>query len=165
MLYDNISVNESGHLTFAGRDTVELAAKYGTPLYLMDEDKIRARVREYKTAMQKYFPAGSVPEFASKAFCCKQIYRIMAEEGIDIDVVSPGEIYTASAAGFPMENSFFHGNNKTDGDIAFAIDNKVGYFVVDNLDELEALKPHCRRKRRQSKNLTACNAGNRPAYA
>ncbi len=139
MLYDNISVNERGHLTFAGRDTVELAAKYGTPLYLMDEDKIRARVREYKTAMQKYFPAGSVPEFASKAFCCKQIYRIMAEEGIDIDVVSPGEIYTAAAAGFPMENSFFHGNNKTDGDIAFAIDNKVGYFVVDNLDELEAL--------------------------
>ena len=139
MLYDNISVNEKGHLTFAGYDTVELAAKYGTPLYLMDENKIRARVREYKTAMQNCFPEGSVPEFASKAFCCKQIYRIMAEEGIDIDVVSSGEIYTAAAAGFPMEKSFFHGNNKTDSDIAFAIENKVGYFVVDNLDELEAL--------------------------
>lgn len=139
MICDNISVNEKGHLTFAGYDTVELAEKYGTPLYLMDEDKIREHVRTYKTAMAQYFPAGSMPEFASKAFSCKQIYRIMAEEGIDIDVVSPGEIYTAAAAGFPMENSFFHGNNKTDSDIRFAIENKVGCFVVDGEDELLAL--------------------------
>lgn len=140
MICDNISVNEKGHLTFAGYDTVELAEKYGTPLYLMDEDKIREHVRAYKTAMAKYFPAGSMPEFASKAFSCKQIYRIMAEEGIDIDVVSPGEIYTAAAAGFPMENSFFHGNNKSDSDIRFAIENNVGCFVVDNEDELSALE-------------------------
>lgn len=139
MICDNISVNEKGHLTFAGYDTVELAEKYGTPLYLMDEDKIREHVRAYKTAMAQYFPAGSMPEFAGKAFSCKQIYRIMAEEGIDIDVVSPGEIYTAAAAGFPMENSFFHGNNKTDSDIRFAIENKVGCFVVDGEDELSAL--------------------------
>ena len=139
MICDNISVNEKGHLTFAGYDTVELAEKYGTPLYLMDEDKIREHVRAYKTAMAKYFPAGSMPEFASKAFSCKQIYRIMAEEGIDIDVVSPGEIYTAASAGFPMENSFFHGNNKTDSDIRFAIENKVGCFVIDGEDELSAL--------------------------
>ena len=139
MICNNISVNEKGHLTFAGYDTVELAEKYGTPLYLMDEDKIREHVRTYKTAMAKYFPTGSMPEFASKAFSCKQIYRIMAEEGIDIDVVSPGEIYTAAAAGFPMENSFFHGNNKTDADIRFAIENKVGCFVVDGEDELSAL--------------------------
>lgn len=139
MICNNISVNEKGHLTFAGYDTVELAEKYGTPLYLMDEDKIREHVRAYKTAMAKYFPAGSMPEFASKAFSCKQIYRIMAGEGIDIDVVSPGEIYTAAAAGFPMENSFFHGNNKTDADIHFAIENKVGCFVVDGEDELSAL--------------------------
>ena len=139
MICNNISVNEKGHLTFAGYDTVELAEKYGTPLYLMDEDKIREHVRSYKTAMAKYFPTGSMPEFASKAFSCKQIYRIMAEEGIDIDVVSPGEIYTAAAAGFPMENSFFHGNNKTDADIRFAIENKVGCFVVDGEDELSAL--------------------------
>ena len=139
MICDNISVNEKGHLTFAGYDTVELAEKYGTPLYLMDEDKIREHVRAYKTAMAKYFPQGSMPEFASKAFSCKQIYRIMAEEGIDIDVVSPGEIYTAVKAGFPMENSFFHGNNKTDDDIRFAIENKVGCFVVDGEDELLAI--------------------------
>lgn len=140
MICDNISVNEKGHLTFAGLDTVELAKKYGTPLYLMDENKIREHVRCYKTAMEKYFPAGSVPEYASKAFSVKQIYRIMAEEGIDIDVVSQGEIYTAKKAGFPMEKCFFHGNNKTDSDILFAIENGVGCFVVDNLDELEAIE-------------------------
>lgn len=139
MICDNISINQKGHLTFAGFDTVELAQKYGTPLYLMDENKIRSRVHTYKCAMAQFFPEGSVPEFASKAFCCKQIYRIMAEEGIDIDVVSPGEIYTAAAAGFPMERCFFHGNNKLDKDIAFAMEKGVGYFVVDCLEELEAV--------------------------
>lgn len=139
MLCDNISVNEKGHLTFAGLDTVELAERFGTPLYLMDENKIRQHVRAYKTAMQRCFPAGSVPEFASKAFSCKQIYRIMAEEGIDIDTVSAGEIYTAASVGFPMENCFFHGNNKTDYDIRFAMENGVGKFVADNEDELEAI--------------------------
>ncbi len=137
MICDNISVNEKGHLTFAGFDTVSLAEKYGTPLYLMDENKIRDRVRTYKNAMEKYFPEGSMPEFASKAFSCKQIYRIMAEEGIDIDVVSAGEIYTALQAGFPMEKVFFHGNSKTLEEIEFAIKNGVGFFVADNEVELE----------------------------
>lgn len=139
MICDNISVNEKGHLTFAGYDTVELAEKYGTPLYLMDENKIREHVRTYKTAMAACMPAGSLPEYASKTFSCRQIYRIMAEEGVDIDVVSPGEIFTASTAGFPMEKSFFHGNNKTDEDIRFAIAHNVGTFVVDGFDELAAL--------------------------
>lgn len=139
MICDNLSVNEKGHLTFAGYDTVELAEKYGTPLYLMDEGKIREKVRIYKSAMAEYLPAGSAPEFASKAFSCKQIYRIMAEEGISTDLVSPGEIYTAAEAGFPMEKSFFHGNNKTDWDIRFALEKGVGYFVADNREELAAL--------------------------
>lgn len=139
MICDNISANDKGHLTFAGYDTVELANKYGTPLYLMDENKIREHVRTYKTAMADFFPQGSVPEFASKAFSCKQIYRIMAEEGIDIDVVSPGEIYTAFSAGFPMERSYFHGTNKSDSDIVFAIEKGVGCFVIDNEEEIEAL--------------------------
>lgn len=139
MICDNISVNDKGHLTFAGLDTVELAQKYGTPLYLMDENKIRQHMRTYKTAMEKYLPAGSVPEFASKAFSTKQIYRIAAEEGIDIDTVSAGEIYTALQAGFPMENCFFHGSNKTDSEIEFAIQSGVGFFVLDNQEEIIAL--------------------------
>ncbi len=139
MICDNISVNAKGHLTFAGYDTTDLAQKYGTPLYLMDEDKIREHIREYKTAFEKFFPQGSMPEFASKSFSCKQIYRIMAEEQMNIDVVSCGEIYTAATAGFPMERSFFHGNNKSDGDIRFAINNKVGFFVADSMDEICAI--------------------------
>ena len=139
MICNNISINQKGHLTFAGYDTTDLAQKYGTPLYLMDEDKIREHIREYKTAFEKYFPQGSMPEFASKSFSCKQIYRIMAEEQMNIDVVSCGEIYTAASVGFPMERSFFHGNNKSDGDIRFAIENKVGFFVADSMDEIYAI--------------------------
>ena len=106
MICDNLSINLDGHLCFASYDTVELAQKYGTPLYLMDENKIREHMREYKTAFAKYFPEGSCPEYASKAFSCKQIYRIAKEEGLKIDVVSMGEIYTALSAGFPMKNCF-----------------------------------------------------------
>ena len=139
MICDNVAQNSEGHLTFAGVDTLTLAKKYGTPLYLMDENKIREHIRSYKTAMEKHFPKGSLPEFASKAFSAKQIYRIAAEEGIDIDAVSKGEIYTALKAGFPMERCFFHGNNKTDDDLSFAIDSGVGFIVIDNEDELYAL--------------------------
>ncbi len=139
MICNNVTVNEKGHLSFAGFDTVELAAKYGTPLYLMDENKIREHIREYKAAFLKYFPKGSNPEFASKSFSCKQIYRIMQQENMYIDAVSMGEIYTAKSAGFNMSHCFFHGNNKTDCDIAFAIDSGVGYFVIDNFEEIEAV--------------------------
>ena len=159
MICDNISVNQKGRLAFAGLDTVDLAKKYGTPLYLMDEDKIRENIRTYKTAMAEYFPQGSVPEFASKAFSCKQIYRIAKEEEINIDVVSCGEIYTASSAGFPMENSFFHGNNKSDSDIVFAMDNNVGHFVCDSLDELGAINSIAKQKGKIQKVLLRLTPG------
>ena len=146
MICNNVTVNEKGHLQFAGFDTVDLAAKYGTPLYLMDENKIREHIKEYKSAFLKYFPAGSNPEFASKSFSCKQIYRIMNEENMCIDAVSAGEIYTAKSAGFNMSHCFFHGNNKTDCDIAFAIDSGVGYFVIDNFEEIEVLNLMARDK-------------------
>ncbi len=146
MICDNVGINEKGHLSFAGYDTVDLAQKYGTPLYLMDENKIREHIREYKTAFMNYFPAGSCPEFASKALSCKQIYRLMAEENMNIDVVSCGEIYTAKSVGFPMEHCYFHGNNKTDDDIAFAMDNGVGFFVADSEDELFAISQIAKEK-------------------
>ncbi len=139
MLCENISVNKMGHLAFAGFDTVYLAKKHGTPLYIMDEKRIRDNCRVYIEAMKKYFPEGSVPSYASKAASFKRIYEIMREEGMGVDLVSPGEIYTAMKAGFPMEHSFFHGNNKTDSDIAYAMDCGVGYFMADNLCELEAV--------------------------
>ena len=83
MLSSNIGIDEKGRLTFAGMDTVALAEKYKTPLYLMDEDRIRANCRIYRGAMEKWFGAGSFPLYASKAASFKQIYRIMAEEGTE----------------------------------------------------------------------------------
>ena len=139
MLHENLSVNEKGHLCIAGRDTVELAKKYGTPLMVMDEERIRRNMRVYKSAMEKHFGCGSHPSFASKSFSCKYIYRIAREENIGIDLVSSGELYTAIAGGFDVKNAFFHGNNKTDFDIEYAMDNGVGYFVVDNLTELDKI--------------------------
>ena len=127
-----------GHLTFAGRDTVELAEKYGTPLYLMDEQRIRHNCRVYKENMDRHFTR-ALPLYASKALSCKRLYEIVAEEGLGTDVVSPGELYLARSAGFPMDRVFFHGNAKTDADIRFAMDCGVGYFVVDNPDELAAV--------------------------
>ncbi len=138
MICENISVNGS-HLTFAGLDTVALAEKHGTPLYLMDEERIRRNCRVYKEAMSRFFGSESRPLYASKAASFKRIYEIMKEEGMGIDLVSPGEIYTAVKADFPMENSFFHGNNKTDSDIALAMDKGVGYFMADNMCELIAV--------------------------
>jgi diaminopimelate decarboxylase len=139
MICDNLSINEKGHLTFAGHDTVALAQKYGTPAYIMDERKIREKCQIYKSAMSEYFGNGSRPLFASKALCFKHIYEIMKEEEMAIDVVSSGELYTAVKAGFPMENAYFHGNNKTDFDISFAMDKGIGYFMCDNADELKVI--------------------------
>ncbi|GFI62149.1 diaminopimelate decarboxylase [Clostridiales bacterium] len=96
-------------------------------------------MRIYVKAIKENFPEGSLPLYASKALCFKKIYEIANMEGMGVDVVSSGELYTALKAGFPMEKVYFHGNNKTDDDIKFAIENKIGYFICDNLDELEAI--------------------------
>lgn len=139
MICENIGVNRDGHLTFAGADTVSLAEKYGTALYLMDENRIRHNLRIYQKAMKEYFGADSFPLYASKAACFKRMYEIMREENMAIDLVSSGEICTAVKAGFPMERSFFHGNNKTDFDIGYAMDNGVGHFIADSLYEIDAV--------------------------
>ena len=159
MLYDNLSVNEKGNLVFSGFDTAELAAEYGTPLFVTDENRIRERCRTYVGAMKKHFGEGSMPLYAGKALCVKAIYPIMKEEGMGIDVVSSGEIFTASEGGFPMEKAFFHGNNKTDFDIGFAMDKKVGFFVCDNADELEAIDAEAKRRGTRQKIILRLTPG------
>ena len=119
MICNNLTVSEAGHLVFAGVDTVEMAKKYGTPLMLLDEGKIREKCSIYRNAMQKYFTPDSMPLYASKALSFKYIYKIAKSENIGIDCVSAGEIYTAQQAGFPLERAYFHGNSKTDEEIAF----------------------------------------------
>ena len=139
LLYDNLDINREGHLTIGGLDTVALTEEYGCPLYVMDEDQIRANCRVYTEAMRKYLPKGSMPLYAGKALCFKGLYPIIESEGFGADVVSPGEIYTALAGRFDPANLYYHGTAKTDWDIRYAIENHVGWFIVDNYNELEAL--------------------------
>ncbi|MBE6948873.1 MAG: diaminopimelate decarboxylase [Ruminococcaceae bacterium] len=146
MLYKNLSVNNEGHLTIAGVDSVYLAKKYGTPLYVMDEELVRHRCRIQQSAIEKYCAPGSMILFASKALSMKEMYRIAKQENIGVDVVSSGELYTALSVDFPAEKIFFHGSSKTDFDISYGIDNGIGYFIVDNVEELEAISEYAGKK-------------------
>ena len=134
MLHSNLSVNSAGHLVIGQSDVVELAMKYGTPLY-----------RKYKDAMSKYAAPGSAPLYAGKALCYAGIYKTMMQEGFSADVVSAGELYTAMRVGFPTEKLYFHGNSKPDNEIEYAIDVGVGHFVVDSVEELEKIDQYAGR--------------------
>ena len=136
---DCLSVNEAGHLTIGSADTGELARTYGTPLYVFDEGTIRETLRQYKGSIDRYYGGKGLVAYASKAFACKEIYRIVESEGCGIDVVSRGELYTALSVGFPVEKIFYHGNNKTVEELTYAIEHNVGRIVVDNLTELERI--------------------------
>ena len=137
---DNYDINAQGNLTIGGVDTTKLAAEYGTPLYVMDEDLIRNNLRRFHESFKKYYDGKGEVHFASKAFCCLEMCRLVASEGDGLDAVSIGELYTAVKAGFPMEKVGFHGNNKTDEELRFAIEHGVGHIIVDNLSELSRLE-------------------------
>ena len=156
---DNISVSKAGHLLFAGQDTVALAKQYGTPLYLMDEDKIRESCRVYTAAFKKHFGETSLPLYASKANSFTRIYEIMSEEGMGIDVVSSGEMYTAIRAGYDLSHAYFHSNNKTDEDIVYGMDNHIGYFVADNVEEIKAIEAEAGRRGIRQKVLLRLTPG------
>ncbi|MBQ9937964.1 MAG: diaminopimelate decarboxylase [Oscillospiraceae bacterium] len=136
---DNIDVNAKGNLTIGGIDCTELAEKYGTPLYVMDEDLLRKNCRRYKSALDNFCGGNGLVLYASKSFCCKAMCKIAAEEGFGLDVVSEGELFTALSANFPAERIVFHGNNKKYSELVFAVNSNIGAVVVDNLSELETL--------------------------
>ena len=142
LLHDNYGINAAGHFTVAGIDTVSLAKEYGTPLYVLDEDKVRSMCEKYRQGAARYFKNAKIL-FASKALSFKEIYRIADSEGLCADTVSSGEIYTALAAGFPPEKIYFHGNNKTYADLEYAVKCGVGCFIADNLAELDDLDEIC----------------------
>ena len=132
----SLSINKNGHLEIGGCDCVELVKNYGTPIYVMDEGLIRENCRIYKNSMDKYYNGRGLVLYASKAFCTMAVCRIAHQEGLGLDVVSGGELYTAIKAGFPMDKVYFHGNNKTYDELEFAIDNNIRRIVVDNREEL-----------------------------
>jgi len=136
---ESLDQNRLGHLTIGGADTVSLAQTYGTPLYVMDENLIRKNCRSYKHSIDECYNGKGLVAYASKALCCKAICRIAMEEGIGIDVVSGGELYTAKSVSFPPEKIIFHGNNKSADELAMAIEYGVGRIVVDNISELRLL--------------------------
>ncbi len=130
-------INENGHLEIGGCDLVELAEKYGTPLYVFDEKTIRTIANEYKTAFKDYPNINML--YAAKAFMTKAICKIMSSEGFGFDLVSGGEIYTAHSAGVDMSKCLFNGNNKSYDELQLALEVGVGKFSVDNFLELALL--------------------------
>jgi len=134
LLPDNASTDADGRLSIAGCDVIDLATEYGTPLFVYDEDHVRARCREAVAA----FPDGVA--YATKAFLCTAMARLAVEEGMDLDVSTGGEIHVALAAGVPGERLVFHGNNKSTRELAAAVEVGVGRIVIDSVSEIDKLE-------------------------
>ena len=159
MLSDHIRRSPDGTLFFAGQSVIALAKRHGTPLYLMDEDRVRSNCRMYLDAFRRNFGDGALPLYAGKAASFKQMYRIMASEGMGVEAVSIGEIYTALSAGYPVERVYFHGDGKTEADVRFAMEVGVGCFVVDNENELRLVNAEALRRGRRQKVLLRITPG------
>ena len=139
ILSGTMRINSKQHLEIGGCDTVALAEEFGTPLYVMDEEQVRENCRRYLRAMQKKYPRGKIL-YAGKAFLVLAMAKLVAEEGLGLDVVSGGELYTALKAGFPAEHLYFHGNNKSRQELLEALEAKIGRIVVDSFSELQELQ-------------------------
>ena len=140
---DCLSINNNGYLAIDGVDTVTLAERFGTPLYCMSEAEIKRACRSFTTGLERNYDKNAMAVFASKALNCKELLRIVMSEGMGVDVVSGGELFTAKSVGFPCEKIIFHGNNKTTSELIDAIEYRVGIIVVDNIFELETLNKLC----------------------
>ncbi|MEH7381792.1 diaminopimelate decarboxylase [Bacillus sp. JJ1533] len=141
-LHGTSKVNEKNHLEIGGVDTVELAKQYGTPLYVYDVALIRERARSFRETFKRLNIPAQVA-YASKAFSTIAMVQLAHEEGLSLDVVSGGELFTALQAGFPVERIHFHGNNKSYEELDMAVKNKIGCIVVDNFYELSLLEQVC----------------------
>ncbi len=152
MVFNNsTNINDLGHLTIGGCDTVELAKKYGTPLYVVDENAVRNVCKEYVKSFERHYNGNGQALYASKALSCKELCRIANSEGMGLDVVSGGELYTAMQVDFPAEKIHFHGNNKTIHEIEMGIDYNIGKFVTDNLNEIKLINKISKEKGKVTK--------------
>ncbi|HHW57253.1 MAG TPA: diaminopimelate decarboxylase [Clostridia bacterium] len=138
MLHGSMKVNSKGHLEIGGCDAVNLANKFGTPLYVIDEELLRENCKAFYKGFKKDYPSNQVV-YAGKAFLTMALCKIIEEEGLCLDVVSGGELYTALKSGFPRSKIYFHGNNKSKEELIMALDNNVGRIIVDNWHELKML--------------------------
>jgi diaminopimelate decarboxylase len=138
MLPLTAAVSDDGHLTIAGCDTVELAREFGTPLYVFDEETLRHKCREFQSEFRRRLPDTAV-SYAAKAYLGRALAALLAEEGMNLEVVSGGELAIARSVDFPAERISFHGNNKSEGELREALACGIGRVVVDNFHELALL--------------------------
>lgn len=153
-----LNINKSGHLEIGGCDTVSLAAKYGTPLYVMDEEYIRVICKEYNAILHEDYGDGLIC-YASKAFSAEAIYEICRQEGLGADVVSGCELLTALKAGISADKLYFHGNNKTPFELDMAVNAGVHAVVIDSFYEMELLENICAAVDKTVRALVRVNPG------
>ncbi|MCC6728837.1 MAG: diaminopimelate decarboxylase [Chthonomonadales bacterium] len=158
MLLGTQRVNEAGHLEIGGCDTVRLAQEFGTPLYVMDEVLIRANCRGYAAAFEARYPRNSIC-YASKAFLCAAMCHLVEQEGLNLDVASLGELYTALEAGFPPGRINLHGNNKSLAELEMAVTSGVAHVVLDSFHEIEMLEAVAREAGTSVDVLVRCTPG------
>src|SRR5439155_16099180 len=132
------NVNNQDHLTVGGCDVLDLAREFGSPLYVYDEATIRTRCRQYVEGLSREV-ADSLVIYASKAFANGALFRLIAEEGFGLDVVSGGELALAQHVDFPLDRVYFHGNNKLPDELELGVKLNIGRFVIDNIYELDLL--------------------------
>ncbi len=135
---DTAEVNAKDHLVIGGCDTIDLVKEYGTPLYVFDEADLRNRCREYKNEFGKRYKDVTI-SYSPKAFTANAMLKLVMEEGLDLDIVSGGELEIAKRIGFPMDRIHLPGNNKSPEELKLAVKYHIGYIVVDNLSELDML--------------------------
>ncbi|EHJ08304.1 diaminopimelate decarboxylase, partial [Staphylococcus simiae CCM 7213 = CCUG 51256] len=133
-----VKYNASGELTMNDMSLKTIAQSFGTPTIVYDENQIREQMRRYHRAFQHSGLTYNI-SYASKAFTCLQMVKLVAEEDLQLDVVSEGELYTALEAGFDAKKIHFHGNNKSKHEIRYALESSIGYFVIDSLEEIDLI--------------------------
>ncbi len=163
LIYPHTTVhNAAGHLEIGGCDVVDLARRFGTPLFIYDEQTLRDQCRAYHTAFGSRTDDYEIV-YASKAFSCRAMAELVAQEGLSLDVATGGELAAGRAAGFPPARICFHGNNKSAEEIEAGLEAVIGYFVVDSFEEIERLEAAVARRGGRQHVLVRVTPGVRPA--
>lgn len=158
MLLGTQKINSAGYLEVGGCDLVDIAKRFGTPLFVMDEAEIRLKCRDYKSAFEKRYPKSEIC-YASKAFVCLAMCKLVQEEGLNLDVASLGELQTAIVAEFPMKRVNLHGNNKLKEELELAVEMEIGHVVLDNETEIESLAEIANKSGKVVDVLVRCTPG------
>ncbi|MBI4744172.1 MAG: diaminopimelate decarboxylase [Actinobacteria bacterium] len=162
MLPVTAKFNQNNHLEIGGCDVVELAKEFGTPLFIVDEETVRAQCRSYKDAFFSRSPNVEII-YASKAFISLAICQIISQEGLSIDVSSGGELFVAFSSGFEKKKIYLHGNNKSPDELSYALDNDIGRIVVDSHNEIDLLEKLLKEKNKKADILLRITPGIKPS--